>query len=87
MNEKPPVGHLVSNFARYLSHFEANPPFDRPEQIRTHRKTIELRRQLGTASAALADDRFLDSLAETLKAWGVGSHDAILANPPSFGAN
>src|SRR5713226_9505028 len=81
---RPPVKHLVAHFERYLSYYEAKPPFAKPEQLRTHRKTIDLRRQLGTASAALADDRFLDSLAETLKAWGVGRHDAILAKPPEF---
>jgi hypothetical protein len=81
---RPPVKHLVAHFERHLSYYEAKPPFAKPEQLRTHRKTIDLRRQLGTASAALADDRFLDSLAETLKAWGVGSHDAILVKPPEF---
>jgi len=46
-----------------LSYYEAKPPFARLEQLRTHKKAIDLRRQLGTASAALADDRYLDSLA------------------------
>jgi hypothetical protein len=84
MRDKPPVETLVAHFERYLCYYEVKPPFAKPEQLRTHRKTIELRRQLRTVSAALADDQFLDSLAETLKAWGVGSHDAILANPHEF---
>jgi hypothetical protein len=84
MKDKPPIENLVAYFDRHLSYYEAKPAFVKPEQLRTHKKTIELRRQLGTASAALADDRFLDSLAETLRAWGVGSHDAILAELPEF---
>jgi hypothetical protein len=84
MKGKPPVESLIAHFERYLSYYEAKPPFAKPEQLRTHKKTIDLRRQLGTASAALADDRFLDSLAETLKAWGIGSHDAILVKTHEF---
>jgi hypothetical protein len=84
MNDGPQVEHLVTRFERYLSYYEAKPPFAKPEQLGTHRKTIDLRRRLGTASAALADDGFLDSLAATLKAWGVGSRDAILVEPAEF---
>jgi len=84
MKEQALVPHLISGFEQHLSYYEANPPFARPAQLSTHRKTIDLRRQLGTASAALADNRFLDSLAETLKAWGVGSHNSILAEPAEF---
>ncbi len=80
----PFVASLVAHFERHLSYYEAKPPFARPEQLRTHRRTLTLRRQLGSASAALADDRFLDSLAETLIAWGVGSHNAILVEPSEF---
>ncbi len=83
MTNKPPVENLVAHFERYLSYYEAKPPFSNPAQLRTHRKTIDLRRRLGAVSA-LADDEFLDSLRETLKAWGIGSHDAVLVEPLEF---
>jgi hypothetical protein len=78
------VDPLIARFEQYLSYYEAKPPFAKPEQLRTHKNTIDLRRQLGTASAALADDQFLDSLAETLNAWGVGRRDSILTDPSEF---
>ncbi len=37
MKGKPTVELLIANFERCLSYYEANPPFTRPEQIRTHR--------------------------------------------------
>src|ERR1700691_2497486 len=84
MTDQALVEPLIACFERHLSYYEAQPPFAKPDQLRTHKRTIDLRRQLETASAALADDRFLDSLAETLKAWGVGSHNAILAETTEF---
>jgi hypothetical protein len=66
VKNEPPVENLVVHFDRYLSYYEAKTPFAKPAQLRTHTKTMDLRRQLGTASAALADERFLNSLAETL---------------------
>jgi hypothetical protein len=84
MKKKPPIGVLVADFERHLAYYEANPPFARPKQLAAHRRTIDLRRRLGSAVAAVADDKFLDNLAETLIAWGVGSHDAILVETPEF---
>jgi len=78
MTDRSSVQLLVASFERFLAYYEANPPFAKAGQLSTHRRTIALRRRLGTAAAALADDSFLDSLTETLIAWGVGSHDAIL---------
>jgi hypothetical protein len=83
-NDPPPVDYLVAHFERYLAHFEADPPFRRSGQLRSHVRTIGLRRKLGSASAALGNDAFLDNLAETLKAWGVGSHDAMLVDAVEF---
>lgn len=67
MEGKPPVEHLVAHFEQYLSYYETKTPFAKPEQLRTHRTTIGLRLQLKTASAALDDDRFLDSLPRLYK--------------------
>lgn len=69
---------------RHLGYYETRAPFARPEQLRTHQRTVSLRQQLGSASAALGDDKFLDSLAETFTAWGVGSHNAMLARSAEF---
>ncbi len=84
MKDKTLVEPLLAHFERYLSYYETRPPFARPDQLRTHKRTIDLRRQLGSASAALADQQFLDSLAETLNAWGVGRRDSILVEPSEF---
>jgi hypothetical protein len=83
MTHKPPVENLVGHFEQYLSYYEARPPFSNPVQLRTHRKAIDIRRRLGVVSA-LEDDEFLDSLRDTLKAWGIGSHDAVLVEPLEF---
>jgi hypothetical protein len=77
MSDQSSVDLLIAQFPRHLAYYEATPPFNKPEQLRTHRKTIALRRELGTASAALADDQFLNSLAQTLKAWGIWSRGSI----------
>jgi hypothetical protein len=84
MNDNFLFETVIARFERCLSAYETNPPFKRPEQLATHTKTIDLRRKLQTASAALSDDPFLDTLAKTLRAWGVGSHDTILAEPIEF---
>ena len=85
MKSQTLVQPLIACFERHLSYYEASPPFARSAQkLRMHKRTVDLRRQLGTASAALADDGFLDSLGETLKAWGVGSHNSILAEATEF---
>lgn len=84
MKDKPPAQALVASFDQYLAYYEANPPFARAEQLANHRRTIDLRRRLGSAAAALADDNFLGSLSQTLLAWGVGSHNSVLVEPPDF---
>ena len=83
MKNKPPVENLIARFEHYLSYYEAKPPFGNPAQLRTHRKAIDLRWRLG-AMSALANDEFLDNLRDTLKVWGIGSHDAILVEPLEF---
>ncbi len=87
MKNVPPVENLVAYFERYLSYYESKTPFAKPAQLTTHKKTIELRRELGTVSAALADDRFLDSLAETLKIGVSEVMTQFWSNRWNFGAN
>jgi len=80
----PPVVTLIANFEQHLAYYEANPPFARAAQLASHLRTIGLRRELRTPADSLESDQFLDILAETLKAWGVGSHDAALLEPSAF---
>ncbi len=59
---------LAGNFEHYLLAFDENPAFRKPEQLQKHVATIKRRRELGSASAAATDIRFLSLLYETLNA-------------------
>jgi len=82
MNGRPGVERVISIFAGHLSYFERTPPLNRPEQLTTHIRAITPRRKFGTVAAALADNEFLDDVADTLQAW-LG-RDAIVVQPPEF---
>lgn len=69
---------LVKDFPTWLAHYDANGPFRKYGQLEFHRQTIDLRLQLGSAVAALADDGFLQSLYDTLQAWGIGARASRL---------
>ena len=71
---------LARNFEHYLLAFDENPAFRKPEQLQKHVATIKKRRELGSASAAATDIRFLSLLYETLNAWGIGQRGSKL--PP-----
>ena len=78
------VSHLIKDFALFLDEFLRDPPFSRPEQLENHLQTIRLRRQLGTASDAIASDEFLASLYSTLQAWGIGKRGSDLVHIEQF---
>ena len=78
------VSHLIKDFALFLDEFLRDPPFSRPEQLENHLQTIRLRRQLGTASDAIASDEFLTSLHRTLQAWGIGKRGSNLVQIEQF---
>ena len=61
-----------SDFARYIAEFDRECPFS-ASQRNSHRSTIERRRKLGSAIAAINDDLFLTELRETLVSWKVGT--------------
>jgi hypothetical protein len=86
MAGNPLIEHLIANFEDCLSSFAKNPPFSRRDQLISHRKTVSLRKDSGSAAAALSSDKFLDSLAKTLKAWGVGIRGTALAETTKFRA-
>jgi hypothetical protein len=79
------VSSLVVGFDRYLALYDAQPAF-RPDQLAAHRRTIELRRQAGSASAAAADPNFAASLHRTLRAWGLGMRASVLLPEAAFAA-
>lgn len=88
---------LIGEFPRWLDYFAQHGPFRKPDQLARHRNTIELRLGHTSASGAIADPMFVESLYETLKAWGIGSrrsrlhplqqfHAALLAAAPHVSA-
>jgi hypothetical protein len=69
---RAPTDVLVQHFPKWLAYYDAHGPFRKPEQLNSHRRTIELRFRWGSAAAAIEDDNFLESLYRTLQAWGIG---------------
>jgi hypothetical protein len=75
---------LTADFDLYTTQFAVASPFRRTGQLDHHRVTISLRRNLGSANAALDDDEFLDSLYATLNAWGIGKRASVLVDREHF---
>lgn len=69
---------LIESFPKWLSYFESDGPFRSYGQLEYHRETIDRRRELGSASAAVTDERFQRSLYNTLRAWGIGARRSRL---------
>jgi len=78
---------LIRGFPVFVTAFSRKPAFDKPAQLATHLKTIAIRRDLGSAQAALHDSKFLASLYETLRAWGIGSRGSRLLDIREFAAS
>jgi hypothetical protein len=70
------VQELIKNFDKYLEIYAKRGPFGKPGQLDYHRRTIELRRNAGSAINAINNDDFLWSLYETLRFWGMDSQNA-----------
>jgi hypothetical protein len=77
------IRRLHTHFDRYVAAFDQHPPFT-AGQLAIHQRVIALRRQLGSAERAIASDVFLQQLHELLKAWGMASRGARLAEPERF---
>jgi hypothetical protein len=75
---------LIANFDVYVAHFESHVPFTKPRELDLHRLTIDRRRELGTVSAALEDEAFLDSLFATLILRGIGTRGTKLVPRAQF---
>ena len=79
------VDMLIRDFERYVFAFDEKPAFARSGQFENHEKTIKLRFELGSASAALQSSDFLDCLRNTLLSWGIGSRASRLVEFEQFG--
>lgn len=80
----PQARLLVANFPHWVAQFDQNGPFRKAGQLEWHRKTIDRRRALGSAAAAIADDEFLQSLYATLRARGIGFRESKLVPFEAF---
>jgi hypothetical protein len=78
------VDLLISGFKTFLAAYDRACPFNRQGQLQYHVETIGLRRRLGSAKAALADEPFQRSLYRTLQAWGIGARASRLRDFPDF---
>ena len=77
-NKYPVVQTLIKNFNFFLKYYTDHCPFTKPGQFEFHRDTIQKRRELGSVKAALKDMDYLNSLYQTLRAWGIGSRGSKL---------
>jgi len=75
---------LIANFAHYANWYDEHVPFDRPEQLGSHLRTIRRRFDLKTAAAAAANPDFRQSLYGTLQSWGIGQRGSRLLSRAEF---
>jgi hypothetical protein len=80
------VPALIAGFKRYLDAYTRRPAFTRAGQLEYHLETIGLRRQLGSAVAAISHESFIGSLYRTLQAWGIGARASNLVPEREFAA-
>lgn len=79
------VDELCAGFAEYVDAFDQRPAFTRVGQLEHHVATIRRRTELGSVSAAIRDQHFVESLWQTLGAWGMNKRAATLAPLEQFG--
>jgi len=80
------TNELIKNFDSSLRYFEQADVFGEPEQYASHARTISLRRELGSASAALESDAFIDNVRHTLHWWDCDTRVSVLADQEMFRA-
>jgi hypothetical protein len=78
ISKYPFVNRLALNFPFYLNYYSDHCPFKKFGQLEYHLETIQRRRELVSAKAALKDHKYLTSLYKTIKAWGIGSRGSRL---------
>ena len=78
------VDFLIERFFKCLRAYDRDCPFTRYGQLEYHVATIERRRALGSAQAALDDHDFKWSLYQTLQAWQIGQRASRLKSFSAF---
>lgn len=79
------IAKLASGFGRYVQVYDDRVSFT-STQLGAHRGCIALRRKAGSVRAAVNDAQFVDSLRQTLRAWGIGNRASKLVPEPQFSA-
>ena len=80
------VADLCENFGDYLAEFNNNTPFN-GRQWSLHKKTIDLRNELGGVAESIASDEYMRYLYDTLEAWRMNSQAAKMQEYDKFVAS
>jgi hypothetical protein len=79
------VAKLTGGFAHYVQTYDQRVSFT-SRQLAAHKACLALRREAGSVRAAVNDERFVESLIRTLRAWRLGNRASRLAAPAVFAA-
>lgn len=80
------VDDLCENFDTYLAEFNDYTPFTY-EQLSWHKRTINLRKDLGGAANSISSGRYMHTLYSTLEAWKMNSRRAKMQGRVKFAAS
>ncbi len=78
------VQEVIEDFDGLIAEYDREVPFQRTGQYERHRATIDRRRELGSARAAISDYAFTALLHATLQSWGIGRRGSRLAPVEAF---
>lgn len=78
------VRSLIDDFDKYVEIYDHKFPFRKAKQASSHVHTLQLRVRCGSVKAAIDDAGFVDSLYETLQAWGIGRRGSRLVPLSAF---
>ncbi|MDQ3485126.1 MAG: hypothetical protein M3445_06905 [Actinomycetota bacterium] len=78
------VREVVERFDELVEEYDRTVPFQRRGQYERHRATIDRRRELGSARAAIDNSAFTALLHETLQLWGIGRRASRLVPIEKF---
>ena len=80
------VADLCENFGYYVAEFNNKTPFN-DRQWSLHKKTIDLRNELGGVAESIASDEYMRYLYDTLEAWRMNSQAAKMQEYDTFVAS
>jgi len=78
---------LIADFDTYASKFDASVALEDDRQFGSHRRTLQLRRELGSIDAAIDDEPFVEMLYRTIQHWGIGRRGSHIVPLPTFHAS